>query len=238
MKRYLLALLVFLFGVSIVGLSIWRSRPPLITLAAENENETSIEEVVAETEPVEVLEEDDYSLPYPGILPDHPLYFLKMIRDRVKLWLTRDALARAELMLHYADKRVAASLSLAEKGKAGLAASTATKAEMYFEQALGEVERAADSGRDTSTFYEKALRSSKKHQKVLVGVLSQIPDEAKSVVEAALETSRLGQKRVVDVVGEPEPVMDEEGGEAVEEEEVLGEEVEEAEMEDEGVEIE
>jgi hypothetical protein len=224
MKRYLLALLALLFGVSVVGLSIWRSRPPILTLAAENES--SVEEIVVETEPAEVLEEDDYSLPYPGILPDHPLYFLKMIRERVRLWLTRDALVRAELMLHYADKRVAASLSLAEKGKAGLAASTATKAEMYLEQALGEAELAAGSGKDTSEFYERALLSSEKHQKVLVGVLSRVPDEAKSVVEAALETNRSGQQRIVEVVGEPEPVSDEEGEGGVEGEEVLDEEVE------------
>jgi hypothetical protein len=221
MKRYLFSLLALLFGVSVVGVSIWRSRPPIVTLAAENES--SVEEVVGETEPVEVLKEDDYSLPYPGILPDHPLYFLKMIRDRVRLWLTRDTLARAELMLHYADKRIAASLSLAEKGKAGLAASTATKAEMYFEQALDEAERAADSGKDTSEFYGKALLSSEKHRKVLVGVLSRVPDEAKSVVESALETNRLGQQRIAEVIGVPEPVSDEGNEDAVEKEKVLEE---------------
>lgn len=231
MKRYLLTFLMFLFGVGIVGVSIWRSRPALITLAAENES--GIEEVVSETSSVDVVEKDAYPLLYPGILPDHPLYFIKMLRDRVRLWMTREALSRAELMLHYADKRIAASLALAEKGKAGLAVTTAGKAEVYFERALGEAERAAGSGKDASEFYGKALLSSKKHQKVLVGVLSQVPDEAKSAVESALETSRLGQKLAAEVVGEPELELNEESEETVEEEEVLEGEVEGVELEEE-----
>jgi hypothetical protein len=30
-----------------------------------------------------------YQLPYPGILPDHPLYFLKALRDRLHLFFNR-----------------------------------------------------------------------------------------------------------------------------------------------------
>ena len=162
----------------------------------------------------------DYPLPYPGILPDHPLYFIKMLRDRIRLWLTRDSLSRAQLMLHYADKRVASSLTLAEKGKAGLAGSTATKAEIYFEQALDEAQRASESGSDTGSFYETYLRSSKKHEEVLLGVLSRVPDEAKTAVQQAMEQSKRAQQRSMEISGlrddEPEGVVEDEDVEDVE----------------------
>ena len=205
MKRNVLVLFVFLFGVSVAGVSIWRSRPALVTLAAQSEAES--QEVVVEERLAEAA--DEYPLPYPGILPDHPLYFLKMIRDRIQLWLTRDALVRAELMLHFGDKRIASALDLAEKGKAGLASSTATKAEIYLERAVGEAERSTEAGKDTQEFYERFVRASSKHEKVLIGILARVPDEAKSSVEESLEKSRSGYQRAVEVVGEQ--VQEDEG---------------------------
>lgn len=227
MKRYVLVLFVFLFGVSVAGVSIWRSRPALVTLAAQSEAES--QEVMVEERLAEAV--DEYPLPYSGILPDHPLYFLKMIRDRIQLWLTRDALARAELMLHYGDKRIASALALAEKGKAGLSTSTATKAEIYLERAVGEAERSTEAGEDTREFYERFARASRKHEKVLIGILSRVPGEAKSSVEESLEKSRSGYQRAVEVVGEQ--VQGDEGGAVDDSEDVqeAGNGQEETEME-------
>ena len=199
MKRFLFSVLVFLFGVLVVLVSVWRSRPPVVTHAAETNSAT--QEATPVMQEVVVQEDRDYSLPYPGILPDHPLYFLKMFRDRIRLWLTRDSLSRAQLMLQYADKRVASSLALAEKGKAGLAGTTATKAEIYFEQALDEAQRASEGGSDTGSFYETYLRSSKKHEEVLLGVLSRAPDEAKTAVQQAMEQSKRAQQRSMEISG-------------------------------------
>jgi hypothetical protein len=208
MRRYFLALSIFVFGLIVVGVSIWRSRTPLVTLAVEST--PSVQEVVGEvSEEVMIEAEDDYPLPYSGILPDHPLYFLKMIRDRVMLWLTRDSLARAGVLLHYADKRIAAALALAEKGKAGLAVTTATKAEKYLERTLDEAGRAAEDGKDVVDFSEKASRASVKHKKVLVGILSLVPEEAKSAVEQALDTNGQVYEQFVQMAGlQAEPVSD------------------------------
>lgn len=215
MKRFILTLFLFLFGLFVVGMSIWRSRPNLVSLAVESS--PAAKEMV-ETEAVAGEVEDDYPLPYPGILPDHPLYFLKMIRDRVQLWLTRDSLARAELQLHYGDKRIAAALELAEQGKAGLAVSTASKAEGYLELAIKEAERAGEAGKDTSGFWEKVARASRKHNKVLVGVESRVPDEAKSAVEQVMDVNKRGLERAREAVGGTEgekqnPVEDSSGNE-------------------------
>jgi hypothetical protein len=58
-----------------------------------------------------------YDMPYPGLLPDSPLYFIKIVRDRATEFFTRDNIKKANLYLNYSDKRAVMSLKLAEKGK-------------------------------------------------------------------------------------------------------------------------
>lgn len=101
----------------------------------------------------------NYYLPYPGILPDHPLYWVKMTRDRLQLLLIADKELKAEKMLLYADKRLGAGWALIEGQKADLGVTTLTKAEKYLEQAakLGE----------NQSFKEKINKARLKHQEVL-----------------------------------------------------------------------
>jgi len=73
-----------------------------------------------------------YDLPYPGILPDHPLYFLKAFRDWFHLFFNRDYQKKAEAYLLYSDKKIAASYLLLEKGKEKMALDTLAKGEKYF----------------------------------------------------------------------------------------------------------
>jgi hypothetical protein len=40
----------------------------------------------------------EYYLPYPGLLPDSPLYKIKALRDRDKMWLTDEEIKPEE---HY-----------------------------------------------------------------------------------------------------------------------------------------
>jgi hypothetical protein len=46
----------------------------------------------------------DYDLPYPGILLDHPLYFLKKLRDRIMLSLLTDPVKLIEFNILQSDK--------------------------------------------------------------------------------------------------------------------------------------
>lgn len=79
-----------------------------------------------------VQEKAIYTLPYPGLLPDHPLYLFKIIRDRITEFATRENLKKAEFYLLASDKRTAMSLALAKKGRDKLAVDTFTKGEKYF----------------------------------------------------------------------------------------------------------
>lgn len=110
----------------------------------------------------------EYFLAYPGILPDHFLYPIKMIRDRIWLFLTTDPVKKAETFLLFADKRLGAGKALIEGGKEELGISTLTKAEKYLERAIAQEKIAKEKGKDTVAFLEKLSLSTKKHEEVLL----------------------------------------------------------------------
>src|SRR5258708_61565 len=59
--------------------------------------------------------EIQYELPYPGILPDNPLYFLKTFRDTIVLFLISEPWKKADFDLQQADKLVNASIYLSNE---------------------------------------------------------------------------------------------------------------------------
>lgn len=117
-----------------------------------------------------------YELPYPGMLPDNPLYFAKAIRDRIMDIAMRDYIKKAELYLSLADKRVAMSLLLAKKGKTKLALTTFTKGEKYFYKIpflLKESKRQGVS--PASELVEKLKQSNHKHREIAEQFLKELP---------------------------------------------------------------
>lgn len=166
----------------------------------EEEREDQIEESSAATEAADKddkitspQKEVDYYLPYPGILPDHPLYFLKMIRDRIWLLLTTDPLKKAEVLLLFADKRIGAARVLVEGGKPELGLTTATKAEKYLEKAINQEKLAQE--KETKIFLEKIKKASLKHEEVLVA-LSRSLEGKEDLFEQLLNYSRQGLKKI------------------------------------------
>lgn len=109
----------------------------------------------------------DYTLPYPGLLPDSPIYFLKTARDRIISFLISDPLKKAEFNLLQADKRLAAGVYLANKNKYGLANTTISKGENYFESAIAKAEEAKKLGFVVSSLAANLQNSARKHQEVI-----------------------------------------------------------------------
>ena len=73
----------------------------------------------------------EYILPYPGLLPDNPLYPFKAVRDRILGIMTINPVKRVEFNLLMADKRLQMGIFLSEKGKEKLAETTIAKGEKY-----------------------------------------------------------------------------------------------------------
>lgn len=129
----------------------------------------------------------EYYLPYPGILPDSPVWPLKALRDKIWLLVTRDPMRRAELALLFADKRVGMAQALVQGAKAEIGVSTATKAEKYLEQAFLEQERAQERGVDTGQFLEKLAKAALKHQEVLESLMTLVPEDARPILNQTID---------------------------------------------------
>lgn len=159
-----------LFHCFIVTLSLF------LTVSVALAQEQDVEGVAVSPTPTPIK----YELPYPGLLPDSPLYFLKTARDRIINFLIADPLKKAEFNLLQADKRLQAGVYLFKKqGKERLAESTISKGENYFEQAIREVEQAKKQGRDTIPILGKLSLAVKKHQEVLKELENKAPADVK-----------------------------------------------------------
>lgn len=147
------SLLGLVFGFFVLGVSLLRlsRNKDLRVVAKENK------QVVVKQE-----EQVTYPLPYPGILPDSPVYWLKMVRDRMLLILARTPEEKARKMLHYGNKRLAAAEKLLAKGKVKLGITTASKAEKYLEKAIWKWKEF--ESKQMKSELQKAL---KKHHQVI-----------------------------------------------------------------------
>ena len=145
--------------------------------------------------------EVDYLLAYPGILPDHFLYPIKMIRDRIWLFLANDPVKKAETQLLFADKRLVAGQMLVEKGKEEQALTTLTKAEKYLEQAVNQEKQARESGKDTVAFLQRLVLASQKHQELLTNLQKVVSDSAKTAINQILTYSQEAEKAAQQALG-------------------------------------
>lgn len=122
-----------------------------------------------------------YELAYPGLLPDSPLYFLKVIRDKIVSLLTSDPLKKAEFDLLTSDKRLNSAVYLFKKGasKYTLAEQTISKGENYFEDAVKQVELAKTQGLPVLNTLSNLYLASQKHEEVIKFLINQTSGEIK-----------------------------------------------------------
>lgn len=137
-----------------------------------------------------------YNLPYPGVLPDHPLYPVKAIRDKALDVFTREKIKKAELYLLLSDKRVAMVIVLAKKGKGALAVSTLSKAEKYFLKIPELLIQSKKEGVGASSEFVQHLKlSNTKHAEVAEDLLKDLPQgETESINQIILLNQEINQK--------------------------------------------
>lgn len=206
--KLIFSLLAVLFSFSILALSILRvsvwSIEENIQISKENSSQDSTKAATAASSSRDDLgtpnliatneAKVDYYLPYPGILPDHPLYFLKMIRDRIWLFFTTDSLKKAEIFLLFADKRINAAQFLVNGNKASLGVSTALKAEKYLERSINQIESVKDNQEKAKVFKEKLALSGGKHEEILSEIQKVIGDN--QTLDLTLNLNQANLKKI------------------------------------------
>jgi hypothetical protein len=112
-----------------------------------------------------VTEELEYTLPYPGILLDHPLYFIKMVRDSIMRMFMSNPVKQIEFSLLQSDKFLAMALVFANTGKWDRAGQAILLSQKDMEQAIKEVTTARGSGVQVPSHIVTSLeRSTIKHK--------------------------------------------------------------------------
>jgi hypothetical protein len=139
-----------------------------------------------------------YTLPFPGILPDNPLYPLKMLRDRIVLFLIADPVKRARFNLLQADKRLQAGLYLYrhDKKKAALALSTMEKGANYFGQALSQTRDLKRTKVDITDLTNTLENAARKHEQILTQFIPTLPHDKQAEGRTLLKTMQDYQKQV------------------------------------------
>ena len=151
--------------------------------------------VLGEADQIEIA----YFLPYPGrILPDHPLWPLKALRDKLWLFVTTNTGRKSELKLLFADKRLAMSQALFEKDKPEIAYSTLERAEKYLQEASEQEEANRKEELDTKECLDKLAKAALKHRQVMEEILLIAPEDAKPkiIATADIAISVYEKKRV------------------------------------------
>lgn len=142
-------------------------------------------------------EKIEYNLPYPGILPDHPLFIIKRIRDKVLEFTTRDNSKKAELYLLLSDKRAAMAMAMAKTGKDKLAVISLKQGEEYFSKIPSLIETAKKQGASaTSDFILRLKLSNAKHKEVGETLLKDLPQGQNEEVNAILKMNQGSKKKI------------------------------------------
>lgn len=110
----------------------------------------------------------EYTLPYPGILPTHPLYMIKLLRDRIIEMLITDPLSKSEFYILQADKKLNMAISLTSAKKTKEADEALSESLSAREQALTLLGNYKKSGSTIpGHLSEKFFLSLEKHNEVL-----------------------------------------------------------------------
>lgn len=131
----------------------------------------------AAASPTPVVTTTNYTLPYPGILPDNPFYFFKVLRDNIVVFFISNPVKKSSFYMLQSDKRLAASWYLLKEGteKDELALTTLAKSTNYFSLAVDQVHIAQKSGVVANPQIDSLKDAMTKHLSVIASIL-QIPD--------------------------------------------------------------
>lgn len=181
-----------IFGIAILVLSLFAASTPLRVLPNE----------VLATGSARQLIKVDYYLPYPGILPDNPMYKLKTLRDRMTLLITWDKQNKAKKQLSLADKRINAAVALMDGGKMSLGVSTATKGERYLEESVNNTTQLVKEGKDVKSMLLTLDKAVAKHALVLEDLIAKADGNERLVLERTLTSTNMLQEKVAQAMAD------------------------------------
>lgn len=140
----------------------------------------------------------DYSLPWPGILPDNRLYKLKVLRNKIIERMIISPVKKVEFDLLMADKTIYASKLLVDKGEIVLAKDTALKGENYYSMLVQDYNNALLKGRKIpSSLDNKITLAAIRHQEIFKKLESMVHGEDKKTFQIVDKFSKINYEFII-----------------------------------------
>lgn len=166
--------MIFMRLRALFAIFVFTSLFILISVPAQaQEIDLSVSAVPTAT-PTPKPQQVDYTLPYPGMLPDNPLYVLKAARDRMIEFLISDPAKKAEFYLLSSDKRVNTGYYLILKNKDDMGVLYVSKGTNYMDKAITSAKSSGERGKGV---LQNIKTSIKKHEEVIQGLMSKVGKE-------------------------------------------------------------
>jgi len=201
-RRVLVVLSTIIVAAGILVTSLFRSATVRYSFNLPSFSDTSGPQVLGEQSSQEKIV-IDYEFTYPGkVLPDHPLWSLKALRDKLWLLVSTSPEKKAELKLLFADKRLLSSRTLFEKEKPEIAYSVLSKGEKYLEEVYPLIVEAQKRGVDMSALLIRLSLSSLKHREVIDEILKIAPEDARPQIAKTQDYSKEAFKSARDALQE------------------------------------
>jgi len=128
---------------------------------------------------------EEYVLPYPGMLPDSPLYFLKTLRDRVMEFLVTDPVRKIDFYVLESDKDLNAGILLGLENKKSFVMTTFTQSLKDMGKAVSLATSMKGQGKMvTSDSIDHMAKSLAKHEQVLIDFVSKTSGTEKDNFDA------------------------------------------------------
>lgn len=129
-----------------------------------------------------------YDLAYPGMLPDSPLYKLKVLRDKIIAASIFNPLKKINFYVLQTDKGILATAMLIDKNKIDLAQETALKAENNF--TLISTQLYMLPKKPNKDFFKRLETAGLKHQEVLESIIKRVPKDKQKIFENVIDFSK------------------------------------------------
>ena len=140
----------------------------------------------------------DYSLAWPGILPDNRLYKLKVLRNKIIYKMIINPVKKVEFDLLMADKTIYAGKLLVDKGEIVLAKDTALKGENYYSMLVQDYNHALLKGRKVPQDLDKKITlAAMKHQEILTDLQNRVNEEDKETFRIVNNFSKINYNFIV-----------------------------------------
>ncbi len=136
---------------------------------------------------VSLENKSEYVLPYPGMLADNPLYFLKKLRDKILENLIADPVRKIEFYVLQSDKELSAGILLGAKDKQTLVVESFTHAGLYIEQAVKRASDMISQGKDVSYIVDRLGNSLDKHEELLNDFVAKATEDQKANLKSDQE---------------------------------------------------